>query len=413
MIVRSYNIYVRATRSTRSASVQGSKIHGNGTTETYVETDTQSKIKVDESSQNTRRRTLRSMELQRNKNETNVQGDNVKIKQEQLDLSLEEMAKQTSDFSSDMMESSDEEESIIELSDSSDNFADGEEKEDVMDAEVAEIETKMRNSIAVNRKPWDGYGSSRKKIKKYYSDVSEYRQKSSTESSLEEGDRTRNNDERQEWENQTSLIHKLRSRTKTQGTTASVNTNDRTDKTIQDMNHKDHEYQTTTTSAVVNGLSKVNPARKVIDETRGIGASEVPRNEFFQTTNEKIPKGVEDDTSNTETEGTGKYNGFRDEDEIMLHDSSEEELEGPASVWNEVARVQKSTSTQENSTIAQQQRMTGHSDTRTNSLRSSNVPVTKSEPGSTQSSTKAGVVNKHTSKIKAQPRVRFDPNILQ
>ena len=223
--------YLRATRSTRLASVQGSKIQVNGTTEMYVDTDNQSTTKVDESSQNNRRRTLRSIELQRNRKEMKVQGGNVKIKQEQLDLSLEETVKQTSDVSSDTMESSDEEESITELSDSSDNLANREEMEDEMDAEVAEIETKMRNSIAVNRKPWEGYGSSRKKIKKYYSDVSEYRKKSHTEFSIEEGDRTRNNEEIQGWENQTSLIHKLPSRTKKKLTTESVNNIDRTDET--------------------------------------------------------------------------------------------------------------------------------------------------------------------------------------
>ena len=189
--------YLRGKSSTRSESVQGQKIPATSTTETYVNNENQRKIKVSGRSQVNRRRTLRNMELQRNKYEHSVQGGNVKIKKEKLDLSLEEMSRQSL-YTGRTMEESSDEESIYELSDSGDYITDRETKDEVMDAEVAEIETKLRNSIAVNRKPWEGY-SSRKKIKKFYSDVSDFQKKTYEDNSICYGEGIKNTEEVQEW----------------------------------------------------------------------------------------------------------------------------------------------------------------------------------------------------------------------
>ena len=159
-----------------------------------------------------------------------------------------------------------------------------------------------------------------------------------------------------------------------------------------------------------NGMKKYQVANDGIKQTRVKRSIEDNKQGTLQTTNEKILKRAQNDTSNTEKGRTGEHNGLQNEDEIMLYDSSDEELEEPVAVSNEVENVQKSTSTQENSTIAQQQRTIGQSDTGTNSMRSSNGQGAKPESLFKQSSTKTGLVNKNTSTIKTQPRVRFDLN---
>ena len=92
----------------------------------------------------------------------------VKVKEELLDMATASFVRQVEDNT--LEESSDNE------SDNDTSFSDEPDIDNTItgeiDEEIQEIETKLRKSLPTNGKPWDSFGS-RKKLKKYYTDVIE------------------------------------------------------------------------------------------------------------------------------------------------------------------------------------------------------------------------------------------------